>query len=190
MFTTFLLSMYLPMINSLLPPHPSPVVIKPEYNNNAGLANGSSITLYAGGRTINEMVATAIHEVAHNIDDGVLVGSGSQMSNFREFGEYLPANDPSLEYYKISWEHDKKIKGNFFCSRYGKTDPYEDFAECFTIYVINGSWFKQQGGEAVAKYEYIKALFGGREFLNETKDWNEGQYATTRAGFTIQNIFY
>jgi hypothetical protein len=136
------------------------------------------------------MVATTIHEVAHNIDDGVLVGSGAEMSEFREFGDYLPANDPSLEYYRISWEHDRLTKDNsFFCSHYGKTDPFEDFAECFTIYVINGAWFKEQG-EGVAKYNHIKRLFGGREFLAETAKWSSNEYATTRAGFTISNIFY
>jgi len=66
---------------------------------------------------------------------------------FTEFGKKVFATDDlSLKYYAESWKSETVRKpGSLkkdFCSGYGMSDPFEDFAECFNLYINHHSLFK------------------------------------------------
>lgn len=92
---------------------------------------------------------TLYHEIAHNHSD-------NQFSDYDRSASWLALSD---------WKENKggefeslrkKAKqGHPFVSRYGETNPFEDFAESLTAYRFNPSWLKQKSKD---KYNLIKLL--------------------------------
>jgi len=86
-----------------------------------------------------------IHEIGHIVDGGYLTGKSNTLSSFIDLGKSVKIDDPSIKYYQISWVNNNKwtenTKTSDFCSRYGSTNPYEDFAECFVYYVLHNPDF-------------------------------------------------
>ncbi len=78
-------------------------------------------------------------------------------------------DDPSISYYKLSRSKEKirkaEAKKKDFCSGYGMSDPFEDFAECFNLYTNHNSLFRQMAkSDAVLKKKYnlIASIFDGQ----------------------------
>jgi hypothetical protein len=110
---------------------------------------------YAGASTLivqslpnkNEERGIFIHEATHVLDLGCLVGTPSSgESAFRDGATVMFNDDPSVDFYKISWlsEHIQRsdAKKADFVTGYAPTNPFEDMAETVTFYVLNKDAFK------------------------------------------------
>ena len=71
-------------------------------------------------------------------------------------------DDPSLEYYALSRDSEgiKKTSSSVqdFCTIYGSQNPFEDFSECFNLYINHHDYFIHIMSESDIlrkKYEYI-----------------------------------
>lgn len=108
------------------------------------------------------------HELGHIVDLWSLRGNVNQRNeDFTEFGKVIfREDDPSIEFYKISWESEKVRKKDSskkdFCSGYGMYNPFEDFAECFNLYINFNDSFRQIASEndiLQKKFDHIATLF-------------------------------
>ncbi|MBD3270568.1 hypothetical protein GF376_03505 [Candidatus Peregrinibacteria bacterium] len=138
-----------------------------------GLGGGNTIILRCKNVDNEELVAVLVHEMAHIVDTGVIDGTKEAgESNFRDGSKPVYNNDKSLYFYRISFIDDKTVKSEAteldFVSGYAMTDPFEDFAESFTYYIIHGDKFRKliKKNEALEKkYYYLKnRIFNGKEF--------------------------
>ena len=83
-----------------------------------------------------------------------------------EFGKLSFAiDDPSLEYYAFSRESEYQRKSietkQSFCSIYGMTSPFEDFAECFQLYINHNDYFRylaKDNNTLAKKYTFLNKL--------------------------------
>lgn len=116
---------------------------------------------------VKEFLNLSIHELWHVFDLWVIQWSSNTKSKlYTEFSRSVFAiNDPSLSYYKISWESEKIRKSTStkkdFCSWYGMTDPFEDFAECFNLFINSQSFFKviaKKNKNLEKKYNFIASV--------------------------------
>jgi hypothetical protein len=117
------------------------------------------------------------HEVGHIIDLGALQGkSKTKHQLFTEFGKAVfTIDDPSLEYYEYSRQSETIRKSGVnkkdFCSGYGMSDPFEDFAECHNLYLNHQNVFQflaQHNTSLRNKYNYLANLYGGNYFSNSS----------------------
>lgn len=145
---------------------------------NRGQANANLVQIRCSNIDKKELISVLIHELAHVADAGFLVGEKGEDTSFIDLQVPVKSDDPSLNYYKISWldnsNWNKNISEKDFCSQYGSTNPYEDFAECYTFYVLHGKeFFELSKGNPILrkKYFFIKnKLFSGQRYFydNET----------------------
>jgi hypothetical protein len=125
--------------------------------------------------TQKEFVAISVHEIGHSVDIGTLVGSpATKSSAFKDGTKQIYNGDPSLLFYKISWDNEKKTKKESrrkdFVSGYAMSSPFEDFAETYSAYRTSGSYFRCLGAESSVlrrKYWYMYNLFDGKQFQTE-----------------------
>lgn len=127
----------------------------------------------------SEFWGVLTHEFGHIVDLGVLNGiSKIQNGNYTEFGKVkFTIDDPSLEYYKYSRISEnirsKTAKKKDFCSGYGMTNPFEDFAECHNLYLNNKQLFKTMARETPTmknKYNFFANLFDNQVMQEGTQD--------------------
>ncbi len=143
---------------------------------------------YAGHHTImmntnsidsyKEFWEVLTHEFGHIIDLWILRWTWwTKHSSFTEFWkEAFYNDDPSLDYYKISWLSEDTRKSSAsrldFVSWYALTNPFEDFAESVNMY-LNHYWvFKEMAKTSNSldmKFRYMKRLFGNR-YLNYDRE--------------------
>jgi len=96
---------------------------------------------------------------------------------FTEFNKNIfSIDDPSIEFYKISWNWEKvrksKAKSEDFCSWYGMYDPFEDFAECNNLYLNHNSVFKLFAKSNIVlkqKYNFVASIYDWKYFDKDTK---------------------
>lgn len=114
------------------------------------------------------------HELWHIVDLGVINGvSRTKDRNFTEFDRVVFASDDvSLDYYKISRKSESirsvLSQSEDFCSGYGMTNPFEDFAECFNMYLNHNTYFKyiaKNNSALTAKYNFFANIFDGYYFF-------------------------
>jgi hypothetical protein len=130
------------------------------YDNpkNRGLA-GASIMILSGNVPDDEFRALFMHEIGHVFDLnqktaclGGTVQSGE--STFRDGNTPIYNDDPSVEFYKISWQDAETKKQNQaaanFVSGYAMTNIFEDFAESHTLFVLHNAEFRTM---ALGNYE-------------------------------------
>jgi hypothetical protein len=138
-----------------------------------GLGGNNLIILRGVGMDINEFISVLIHETGHNVDYGYLVSKKTEeKSRFMDGNYPVYITDPSVDFYRISWEDEstmKKTANNMdFVSGYAMTDPFEDFAETYTYYVLHNNDFKAltaSSPDLYAKYRFMKyRVFNGVEF--------------------------
>jgi hypothetical protein len=79
-------------------------------------------------------------------------------------------------FYKISRESEKVRKKTAtkkdFCSGYGMTNPFEDFSECFNLFINNQTFFKiiaKKNKTLELKYNFIATLLQGQYLEKNTQ---------------------
>ncbi|MCF7846458.1 MAG: hypothetical protein K9L85_04460 [Candidatus Peribacteraceae bacterium] len=140
--------------------------------NPRGLSNSHLVELRCQDLDDDEVVSVLVHELGHIVDLGKLKGETLAPSGFVDGEAKIPADDPSIKFYRLSWRNE--TEKNFlserrdFVSGYAMTDPFEDFAESFNFYVLHGEDFRAIKGESrilAAKYDFLKdKIFTGVEF--------------------------
>ncbi|MBN2096691.1 putative zinc-binding metallopeptidase [Candidatus Peregrinibacteria bacterium] len=155
-----------------------------DYNPDAhrGLGGKSMIILRAVNMDSEEFFGVMIHEIGHNVDLGALSETDEEVvSEFKDDKKPIYESDPSLGFYRISWQNEQKRKNEAsnldFVSGYAMTDPFEDFAETYVYYVLHNKDFKSktQTSEALLKkYQFMKnEVFRSQEF-------DTGEYLTDK----------
>lgn len=138
-----------------------------------GMGGNSMIILRGVNMSTEEMVGVLIHELGHNVDYGFLKPEDeNKKSTFTDGQLPIYESDPSLDFYRISWLSNDKLKraatNMDFVSGYAMSDPFEDFAETYVYYVLHNKDFKVRAStsEALyAKYRFMKyQVFNGQEF--------------------------
>lgn len=147
-----------------------------------GLGGGSTIILRCQNVSDTELVGVLVHELGHIKDTGLMKGDfWSGESEFKDGEKAIYENDPSLKFYRIGFENEKKVKEGLtaddFVTGYAMTDPFEDFAETYNFYVLHGKQFEKMAQSNTLlsqKYQFMKEeVFEGKEFKNvEDKDFN------------------
>jgi len=120
------------------------------------------------------------HELWHIVDLWLITWTSPIKSKqYTEFWkERFSIDDKSLDFYRLSWKSEK-VKQPYsyakdFVSWYGLTDPFEDFAECFNMYVNHNSVFRKMAKESnilEKKYLFINKIMHGR-YLQSDKKYN------------------
>lgn len=140
-----------------------------------GLGGGNTIILRCQNVTDEELVGVLVHEMGHIMDTGTMEGTPSAgKSSFKDGSKPIYNNDPSLDFYRLSWSTDTSMKLNAtkydFVSGYAMTDPFEDFSESYAYYVLHGNEFRklvQENEILQKKYEFLKnRVFDGKEYFN------------------------
>lgn len=164
-----------------------------------GLGGSGSIVLRCLNVTDAELVSVFTHEMGHIVDGSYLEGSADGLeSSFTDFGDPVKTDDPSSEFYKISWNSESKIKDDTvdldFVSLYAMSDPFEDFAETYAYYRLHGPEFRQlldSSSMLQKKYEFMRNdVFGGEEFGGTKKNLDiwERNYDVTVLPFSLKTF--
>lgn len=142
-------------------------------NSNAwkrrGWATWTRITINLDSFTdVSQFWQVLTHEFWHIVDLWVLDGDSRNMDyDYTEFWKVkFPVDDPSLEYYKYSWDSEDIRQSSAlekdFCSEYWMSNPFEDFAECHNLYLNNRKLFRSMASESYTlknKYNFFANLF-------------------------------
>lgn len=129
----------------------------------------------------SEFISLVAHEFGHILDLGSIKWTSSNKHwSFTEFGKKVFAiDDLSIDYYSMSWKSEKIRKSTAtkkdFCSWYGMSDPFEDFAECFNLYVNHNSLFKAIAKNNVLlkkKYNFIANIIDGKYLSSNADELN------------------
>lgn len=138
-----------------------------------GYGGTNKILLRCMDMSDEEFVAVLVHEMGHVVDTGLFEGKPSAGESGFVDGEVpIYKDDESLEYYEISWSDENDMRGDSerldFVSGYGMSNPYEDFAEAYAMYVLNGEGFREfaeSDNEIKAKYLFMReVVFNGVEY--------------------------
>ena len=131
-----------------------------------GLA-GATTMILDGNVSDDEFRALFMHEIGHVFDLnqksaclGGTISSGA--SEFKDGDVTMYNDDPSLEFYRISWDNENTMKteqtSDNFVSGYAKTNVFEDFAESHTLFVLHNSKFREmamQNYSLALKYNFF-----------------------------------
>lgn len=137
------------------------------------MANATTIYLSRDFYELAEWDAVLIHEVGHVVDLQYLSSrSFAEITAYRDGNLPVWADDPSVQYYALSWVTDmlrtKSSRLTDFASGYGQSNPFEDFAEAFVLYVDHGRAFRTYAAANSVmemKYEFLRDIvFEGREY--------------------------
>lgn len=147
----------------------------------------------------NELVQLLVHEFGHIVDLFTIKWySKNKDKLFTEFEELVfPVDDPSIHYYKFSWESEKvrksEAKPEDFCSGYGMFDPFEDFAECHNLYLNHNyifRFFAISNSVMKKKYNFMANLYWWKyfdknaEYLSQkNRDTKYRYWDTTRISY-------
>ncbi len=146
--------------------------------NNRGLGGANSIII-AGNVPKSEFIALLIHECGHVTDLGGLEGhSESGKTAYYDGSQAIYADDPSIQFYSISWETAKKKKSSAksadFISGYGTSDMFEDFAETFAFYALHQKEFARLAKNnpiLLKKYQFMHNVV-----FTDTKEFAMSSY--------------
>ena len=143
-----------------------------------GNANRDTVTINLWWMTYDsEFFQVISHEMWHIVDLGWLQWTSRKKDSiFTEFGKPVFAlDDPSLDYYKYSRASETVRKGSMgredFCSGYGMSDPFEDFAECHNLYLNHHDYFRMlamNNSTVKKKYNYFSNLYGWK-YINDSE---------------------
>ena len=126
----------------------------------------------------DEFIQVLTHELWHILDLWTLQWTSKRKSwIFTEFAKSVfSIDDPSLEYYSLSRESENIRKSGQrkrdFCSWYGMSDPFEDFAECHNLYLNHQDLFRliaKDSSTLKNKYNYFANLYRWM-FFSKTDD--------------------
>jgi hypothetical protein len=156
------------------------IVINDDVWSRRWFANWDSVTINLGSvSSYVEFLELLVHELWHVVDLWIVRWYSSQKSDiYTEFGRsVLEIDDPSIEFYKLSFQSEKvrdsqSVKEDF-CSWYGMTNPFEDFAECHNLYLNHNAIFRlwaQENEIMKKKYNFMANLYGGVYMFDSSKD--------------------
>lgn len=137
-----------------------------------------SIKLWAV-KSYVEYLGLISHELWHVVDLWVIKGYSSEKDpNYTEFGQKVfSVDDPSIAYYSLCRENETVRKSTVtkedFCSGYGMTDPFEDFAECHNMYLNHNDIFKswaKKNDIMRQKYNFFANLYWWKFMFASTSD--------------------
>lgn len=140
--------------------------------------NSVSIKLWAV-KSYVEFLWLISHELWHVVDLWVIKWYSSDKDlNYTEFwNKVFSVDDPSLLYYSLCWDSETVRKSSVtkddFCSGYGMTDPFEDFAECHNMYLNHNDIFKawaRKNEIMKQKYNFFANLYGWKFMFASTSD--------------------
>lgn len=123
------------------------VILKRDESKKRGYATKDMIVINTKELSDQEFFEVLTHELGHTVDLQVLQWSQESFEEqFTEFGEpSFKKDDPSLAYYALSRESEwiKKNSSSIedFCTIYGAKNPFEDFSECFNLYINHHDYF-------------------------------------------------
>lgn len=136
-----------------------------------------------------EFAELTTHEMWHIVDLWYIQWTASKKDKiYTEFGKIVFAiNDPSLEFYRFSWTNETirkaEAKKKDFCSGYGMTDPFEDFSECFNLYINHNILFREIAKTNTIlknKYNFIATIVDGKYMASNDKEIQLIKKNTTR----------
>jgi hypothetical protein len=140
------------------------------YDGSVERALGGKSTIILNGTVPDEEFrALFIHEFGHVTDLGCIRGTpGSAASAFHDGPDVMTADDPSVDFYAISWATEKKkrkgSRATDFVSGYAAWDAHEDFAETFAYYVLQREAFRARAERNTAlakKFQWMEEnVFG------------------------------
>jgi hypothetical protein len=141
--------------------------VRYEKPDHRGLA-GKSVMILDGTVPDKEFRALFVHESGHNFDLGCFEGEVARgKSAFADGDIPIYNDDPSIEFYQISWitSHVQKSNSNKedFVSGYASYDVFEDFAESFAYFVLQNHAFEQRARDnraLAAKYQWFQKYIG------------------------------
>ena len=176
--------------------NPSQALLSMIINNSKwsrrGNANRDTITINLWWMEYDsEFFQVMSHEMWHIVDLwGLQWTSNTKSKNFTEFNkEVFAIDDPSLDYYKYSWTSEKVRKGwmtkEDFCSWYGMSDPFEDFAECHNLYLNHHDYFRKIAMNNLTvknKYNYMSNLYWWK-YINDS----EARYETRENSYRVRD---
>lgn len=146
------------------------ISISPEYWATRWSADWNSVNIHLWAvQSYVEYFGLISHELWHVVDLWVIQWYSTEKDqNYTEFwNKVFAVDDPSLLYYSLCWESETVRKSTVtkedFCSWYGMTDPFEDFAECHNLYLNHNDIFKKWAkiNEIMKqKYNYFANLYG------------------------------
>lgn len=164
-----------------------------------GYGGYGSIDLQCVNLDDAELVSVLVHEMGHIVDIDYLTGGYTAASAFIDFDRYIPEDDASVDFYDISWinsvRRTKEASKMDFVSIYAMTNPFEDFAESYAMYVLHGDQFKRMatGNSTLQKkYDFMKYyVFFGQEFDVSGQRLNTSAriYDSTRIKFSLDKFF-
>lgn len=140
--------------------------------------NSVSIKLWAV-KSYTEYLWLISHELWHVVDLWVVQWYSSEKDpKYTEFWySVFSVDDPSLSYYSLSWDSEKVRKSEAtkedFCSGYGMTDPFEDFAECHNMYLNHNDIFKKWAkvnDVMKQKYNFFANLYWWKFMFSSSSD--------------------
>ncbi|MFA6256549.1 MAG: hypothetical protein WC606_05260 [Candidatus Absconditabacterales bacterium] len=156
------------------------IEINKENGSRRGYATRNTIIFNLGSvQSKKEFIELSTHEMGHITDLGYIQGSSSRKDkNYTEFGKVVFAiDDISLNFYKLSRDNEtirkSEAKQKDFCSGYGMSDPFEDVAECFNLYINHNSFFRQLAKTNIIlrkKYNFIASIFYGQYVSSSNQD--------------------
>lgn len=170
-----------------------------------GLAGGNTLIIRCVNISEKELTAVLVHEVGHVVDTGLLHASSSdKKTSFADRGQSVYSTDPSVRLYAVSWEDNRSFTGknHDVVSGYSLSNPYEEFAETYAMYVLHGRLFKAYARTNRAldkKYRFMKnEVFDGKEYdlgaepLPQSNEVNRRAYRAydvTRLDFNLESFW-
>ncbi len=162
------------------------IKINNEFWNRRGYATWDDVVINLWFvKSYTEFFELLTHEMWHIVDLWMVRWFKNQKSSiYTEFGKSVfELDDPSIVYYKISWQSEKVRKADAvredFCSGYGMTDPFEDFAECHNWYLNHNAIFKElakNNEQLKKKYNFFANLYNWNYWFNATLDLKKIEY--------------
>lgn len=146
-------------------------------NTSRGLG-GATTVIVTGLVPDKEFMALVIHECGHITDLGGLFGSSQAgVSEFYDGPTPIYNDDPSVEFYRVSWASPqtkkKGVKSSDFVSGYAATDAFEDFAESFAYFALQRADFERlakKNPALKAKYDFLaSSVFPGTSPVSDGK---------------------
>ncbi len=155
------------------------ITISSEENTRRGYSTHTNVFLHTPWVSYKEFMMVLVHELWHIVDLWTIEWTNKEKSiYFTEFGEEMfSLDDLSLKYYAISRDSEdqkKSIERKWsFCSIYGMSNPFEDFAECFHLYINHNEYFRAMmwwNKQLQRKYSFIRALMKWKYLYNTLQE--------------------
>ncbi|PCI24231.1 hypothetical protein COB57_05260 [Candidatus Peregrinibacteria bacterium] len=137
-------------------------------DKNRGLASYRSIYLGVDAiETDQELSRVFLHELGHVVDLGYLTAhTKKEDSGFRDGKNIIYISDKSLDFYNLCWNNSTDSNNECdeldFVSQYAASDPFEDFAESYLLFLENNKTFltmTEESNVLKAKYDFLTEIF-------------------------------